>query len=164
MFLQFVDNILSKSRFQQLVMRFWMMGSLQYRSIWNPCFTFDILYFFHIKVFNDWVLSAQIRAMPWLQNIHHLKLLTLRWRSFSGCRREHVPVVFVLRGCPYLTNRYLQPMESWMMQDAKVKMVDAHSQNGAVTMLWSVIPIQAANMSVMNNSDLITVWLLYLQD
>jgi len=36
--------------------------------------------------------------------------------------------------------------------------------NGAVTMLLSLWPIKAANMSVMLNNDQVTGELLYLQD
>jgi len=42
--------------------------------------------------------------------------------------------------------------------------IEAHSKNGAITMLLSLSPITAANMSVMNNSDQITGVLPYLQD
>jgi len=42
--------------------------------------------------------------------------------------------------------------------------VDAHSQNGAVTLLLSFLPIKAANTSLMHNSNQITVYLLYLQN
>ena len=43
--LQFVNCILSKSCFQQPLIRFCMFCSLQCRLIWNWCFNFDILYF-----------------------------------------------------------------------------------------------------------------------
>jgi len=42
--------------------------------------------------------------------------------------------------------------------------IDAHSKNGVVTVLLSLSPIKAANMSVMNNSDHVTRELPYLQD
>jgi len=42
--------------------------------------------------------------------------------------------------------------------------VDAHSQNGAVTMLMSLLPTKAAITSFMPNSDQITIQLPYLQD
>jgi len=42
--------------------------------------------------------------------------------------------------------------------------VDAHSKNGAVTALLSLLPITAANMSVMHNNDQVTSELPYLQD
>jgi len=42
--------------------------------------------------------------------------------------------------------------------------IDAHSQNGTVTMLQSLLSIKAANTSVMHNSNQITVLLPYLQD
>ena len=41
---------------------------------------------------------------------------------------------------------------------------DAHSQNGAVTVWLSLLPIKAANTSVMHNSDQITVELPYIQN
>jgi len=42
--LEFVNSILSKSCVQQPIMSFCMLCSLQYRLIWNRCFTFRILY------------------------------------------------------------------------------------------------------------------------
>jgi len=42
--------------------------------------------------------------------------------------------------------------------------VDAHAQNGAVTVLLSLLPIQAANTSVMHNNDQVSGELPYLQD
>jgi len=42
--------------------------------------------------------------------------------------------------------------------------VDDHSQNWAVSVLLSLLPINAANTSVMHNSEQITVQLPYLQD
>jgi len=42
--------------------------------------------------------------------------------------------------------------------------VDTHPQNGVVTIQVYLLPIQAANMSVMHNSDQITVQWPYLQD
>jgi len=44
LYLQFVNSILSKSRFQQPIMRSCMLCSLQYRLIWYLYFTFDIWY------------------------------------------------------------------------------------------------------------------------
>ena len=43
--LEFVNSIISKSRFQQPIICFCMLCSLQYRLIWNWCYTCDILYF-----------------------------------------------------------------------------------------------------------------------
>jgi hypothetical protein len=42
--------------------------------------------------------------------------------------------------------------------------VDAHAKNGAVTLLLAVLPIEAANTSVMHNNDQVTSELPYLQD
>jgi len=42
--------------------------------------------------------------------------------------------------------------------------IEAHSQNWAVIVLRSLLPIKAANASVINNSDQITVYLAYLQN
>jgi len=42
--------------------------------------------------------------------------------------------------------------------------VDTHAENGAVTGLLSVFPIQAANMSIMHNNDQVTSGLPYLED
>ena len=42
--------------------------------------------------------------------------------------------------------------------------VDAHAKTGAVTLLLSLLPIEAANTSVMHNNDQVTGDLPYLQD
>jgi hypothetical protein len=42
--------------------------------------------------------------------------------------------------------------------------VDAHAKNGMVIVLLSLLPIEAANTSVMDNNDQVTSELLYLQD
>jgi len=42
--------------------------------------------------------------------------------------------------------------------------VDAHSQNGAITVLRSLLHIKAANTSVMHNMDQITVQFPYLRE
>jgi len=44
LFSEFVNSILLKSRFQQPMICFGMLCSLQYRFVWNWCFTFHILY------------------------------------------------------------------------------------------------------------------------
>ena len=45
LFVEFVNSILSKLRFQQPMICLCMHCSLQYWLIWNQCITFDILYF-----------------------------------------------------------------------------------------------------------------------
>jgi len=168
------------------------------------------------KAVNNTVMHRKIRAMPWLRNMQVLKLFTHHWRSFSGCRREHVADVFACKGCQYLINGYPQPIGTWLTPDSKLKIVDApltlmlwmgrwpccyyscrwtrpigplritttkslvnyrtykttnrwrsvdaDAKNGAVTVFLSLLPIQAANMSVMHNNDQVTCELPYLQD
>jgi len=41
--------------------------------------------------------------------------------------------------------------------------MDGHFQNGAVTMLFAIVPIKAANLLVIHSSKQITFKLLYLQ-
>ena len=45
LFLNFVNSILSKSRFKQPMICYCMLCSVQYWLIWNQCLTFDKLYF-----------------------------------------------------------------------------------------------------------------------
>jgi len=45
-----------------------------------------------------------------------------------------------------------------------LRSVDAHSHNGAVTVLLSLVPITAANTLVLPNSDQITIQIPYLQE
>jgi len=80
--------------------------------------------FLPIKVVNNTVMCEKIHTMPWLQNMQDLKLLTLHWRSVSGCSREHVAVDFPSKGCQYLINGCLQPIGTWIAQHWKLKMVD----------------------------------------
>jgi len=42
--------------------------------------------------------------------------------------------------------------------------VEAHSEHGAVTMSLSLLPINAANMLFMDNTEQITFQLTYLHD
>lgn len=51
-------------------------------------------------------------------------LLMLCWCSAAGRIREHVTVVFVLKGCQYLINGCLQPIGTEITKDAKLKIVD----------------------------------------
>jgi len=45
-----------------------------------------------------------------------------------------------------------------------LRSIDPHVQNGAVTVLLTIFPIQAANISVVHSSNYITGQLWYLQD
>ena len=49
LYLQCVNSILSKSRFQQTLISFGLLSSLQYQLIWYLCFTFDIWYFWQAR-------------------------------------------------------------------------------------------------------------------
>jgi hypothetical protein len=51
-----------------------------------------------------------------------------------------------------------------MTEDAKLNVVDSPSETGAVIVLLSLVPIQAANMSVMNSSGQIIGQLPYIHD
>jgi len=81
--------------------------------------------FLPIQVVNNTIMRVEIHVMPWVRNMHHQKLWTLRWRSVSGCGRETVAVGFGSKGCQYLINGCLQPIGTWITQDAKLKFVNA---------------------------------------
>ena len=83
------------------------------------------IWFLPIWAVNNSILNMKISSMGWLPNMQQLKQLTLRWRSFPGCGREHVAVVFASSGCQYLINGCLQPIETQITQDAKLKIIDA---------------------------------------
>jgi hypothetical protein len=70
---------------------------------------------------NNSDMNAKISTMAWLPYMQQIKLLTLRWRSFSGCGREHFAVVFASKGCQYLINGCMQPIGTYITQDVKVK-------------------------------------------
>jgi len=153
----------------------------------------DLVSVFHLrymvllsrKVVNNTVMHAKIRAIPWLRNMEVLKLLMLRWHSFSGCRRVHGTVVFAIKGCQYIIKGrwpccYLfyqstRPIRPLCITTTKSlvnyrthktrnrwRSVDAHAQNAAVTVMLSLFPINAASMSVMHNNDQVTGELPYL--
>jgi len=79
--------------------------------------------YFPLRMFNDSVMNAKIRTIPWLPNMELPKLLTFRWWSLPGCGREHVAVVFAGKGCQYLINECLQPIRIQNTQDAKLTIV-----------------------------------------
>ena len=51
---------------------------------------------------NNSVMNAKISAMTWLPNMQQLKLLTLRWRSFSEWGDDHGAVSFANNSCQYI--------------------------------------------------------------
>jgi len=91
-------------------------------------------------------------------------LLTLNLRMWQGACR-----------CSFSQHR-LPISEEWMtatnrnMNYPKCeaencwRSIDTNSQNGAVTVFLSLLPMKASNTSVMHNSDRITVKLPYLQN
>jgi len=80
--------------------------SINLESIFYICY----IAFLHIVRVNNSVMNAKLSVRSWLANMQQLKLLTLCWRSFSGCGREHVAVVFAGKGCQYLINGCQQPI------------------------------------------------------
>jgi len=86
------------------------------------------IFFLPIKVVNSSIMSSNIHAMPWLPNMQDQKLLMLRWRWFSECGREHFAVAFAPKDCHYLINGCLQPIRTYITQDAKLKVNDAPLQ------------------------------------
>ena len=161
-----------------------------------------------IRAVDHSAMNAKIRAMTWWPNMQQLKLLTLRWPSFSGCGREHVGGVYLTKDNQYRINGCLRRFGTYLIQDAKLKIVDstlplilrmgrwlscchfcqwqlpvhqlcitatkslcnyhtykttncwrsvdAQYQNGVLTMLPSLLPIEPGDTSVIHNSDQIT--------
>jgi len=93
--------------------------------------------FLPIPVVNNSVMNAKIGMMPWLPNMHQLKLLTVCWRSFSGCRREHVGVVFASKGCHYLMNGCLQPIGTYTGKNDLTRRV-THREAVFATVIHSI--------------------------
>jgi hypothetical protein len=60
--------------------------------------------------------------LPYLQVV---KLLKRRGRSFSGYGREPDTMIFELQGSQYKVYEWLQPIGTWVTQDALQKIVDA---------------------------------------
>jgi len=53
------------------------------------------------------------------------KSLTLRWRSFSWCGREHASLSLAFKGGQYSIDDSLQPFTTLITRDAKPNIVDA---------------------------------------
>jgi len=68
-----------------------------------------------------------------------------------------------LEGSQYLIYEWLHPFATEVTQDAQPKIVDAHFQNGAVTIWVTLLPRRAANMLAMDSPDHVTIQLPYLQ-
>jgi len=77
-----------------------------------------------MEAVNNHVMCAKINVMPCLWYMQDLKLLMLRWCSFSGFCREHVAVVFAFKGCQYLINGCLEPIRTEITQDTMLTIVD----------------------------------------
>jgi hypothetical protein len=60
------------------------------------------------------------------------------------------------------TNRNIS--YSWYTAKDRWRSVDAHAKNGAVTVLLSLLPVKAANTTVMHNNDQVTGELPDIQD
>jgi len=93
--------------------------------------------------------------LQWLI-IVHLTSLTLSWYSFYGWGRVHFTLDFAPKGSQYSIYRCLQPVLIEMTNDAKLKIVDTHFQNGAITTSLSLLPIKAANTFIIYNHNHIT--------
>ena len=88
------------------------------------------------------------------------KIVDLKWRVFgenplqrsgSGSEPDSEP------------NREFGPVAN-TTQDAPPKIVDADFQNGALTVLFSVLPKKAASTLIMESSGQVTFQLQYIQD
>jgi len=86
-----------------------------------------------------------------LPNMRDLKLLMLICRSFSRWGRDHVASAFAYKGSQFLRYDYLQPMPAQITQDARPKIVDAHSQDGAGSVCLHILITKAASTSKRNN-------------
>ena len=112
--------------------------------------------FLPIQAGNNSVMCSKIHVMPWLPNMQDKTLWILSWCSFSGCGTERRSCV-----CPYRLPISYQWMSAinWNLDCPRCKAkncwysVNTHSQNGAVTVLLSLLPIKAANTSLMHNCD-----------
>jgi len=55
-----------------------------------------------IKAANHLFMNTSNEAPPRLPTMQYHPLLTLHWRSFSGCGREHLSTCFLYTGCQYI--------------------------------------------------------------
>jgi len=91
------------------------------------------------------LLTLILRMGQWLCCCHlHLQKLPIHWLCITATRS-------------LLNDRTYKSTNCW-------RCFDTHSQNCAVSVLLFLLPIQAANRSVVHNSDHITVQWPYLHD
>jgi hypothetical protein len=159
---QCVNWILSKLRFQQPIMRFCRLCSLQNQLIWYLQFTFDILYFCLAR---QTIIQWCAQRSRWCLDYRVCKTENC-WLSVDADSQDSAEVcsvLFGLKAWKYLINGYLQPIRTSITQDAKLWNVDIQSWNQVVTQSPYLSPIPLAITSVMNISNQITGKLPYLQ-
>jgi len=126
------------------------------------------LLFLHLKVANTSFMNVCNQMPVRLPKMLDQKLLSLLWHWFLGGGRECITVLVPSNSCQYLIYWCLQSISTLVTPDAKPKIccnfIDADFQNGAVTMLQSLLPINAANTSVLHNCNRITFQSTYSQD
>jgi len=133
-----------------------MFCNLQYQLSSNLCFSFDIACFClsRREKFCDvleYLHDAIILKYVWPRTVDALLIVVLRMKQ-RVCR---------CRFCPYRMPISCQWISAtnWNLEYPQCKAkncgcsVDAHSQNGAVTVLLSLLLINAAKMSLMHNCN-----------
>ena len=78
-----------------------------------------------VKAANIWYMNVCNQSEHILPNMRSWKSLTLHWRSFSECGSEHVTEVLLSKGSQYLIHECLQLIRTRIIQDAKLKIIDA---------------------------------------
>jgi len=156
LFLVFVNSILSKSRVQQTIICFCILRSLQYRLILNQCFPFEILYFAYHG--GQWFCYGSEDLCDALNT------------KYATSRTVDTPLTLISRmrqgACRYCVCQWRLPkFDKWMSATNRNincprskgkhcwRSVDTHSQNGVVTVLLSLLQIEAANISVIHTSN-----------
>jgi hypothetical protein len=113
-----------------------------------------------------------------LYKMQHTKSLTLCWRWISDRCYNHVTISFAQNGCQYVDYGSIQQQSPWIIHDATPKSVDTlltlcwHCVDALLTLCWcsvnavltlswrsfwgatvsthTILPIQAANTSIMH--------------
>jgi len=133
-----------------------------------------------IKAANTSIMDKCCSTALGLYKMQHTKSLTLRWRLFSDWGWNHVTICFAHNGCRYVDSGYM-PLESpWIIQDATPKIVDTlltlywRCVDALLTLSWrwfwgvavltdTILPIQAANTSIMGKCSSISLGLYKMQ-
>jgi hypothetical protein len=98
----------------------WRFVEVHYQNVAvNVCFTL-----LPKMAASTLVMDSSYHVHIQLPSLQFWNLLKLCWCTFSSWGREPATNTFDLEGCQYLVYEYLQPIVTWVTQDAQPEIVD----------------------------------------